>query len=66
MELSNIPTHADTLVVGAGTAGSIIAGRLASKENQHVVLLEAGPDFGSLDNKKWPVDLLNGTVIGNT
>ena len=51
MELSNIPTHADTLVVGAGTAGSIIAGRLANKENQHVVLLEAGPDFGPLDNK---------------
>lgn len=66
MELSNIPTHADTLVVGAGTAGSIIAGRLANKENQHVVLLEAGPDFGPLDNKKWPADLLNGTVIGET
>tara|TARA_Y100000590_G_scaffold279551_2_gene313979 strand:- start:25596 stop:27107 length:1512 start_codon:yes stop_codon:yes gene_type:complete len=66
MKLSNMPKNVDTLVIGGGTAGSIIAGRLASKENQHVVLLEAGPDFGPSNNKTWPADLLNGTVIGET
>ena len=45
MELSSIPKHADTLVIGGGTAGSIIAGRLASRLNQKVILLEAGPDY---------------------
>jgi len=66
MALSNIPKHADTLVVGSGTAGSIIAGRLASRTDQKVILLEAGPDYGSFQNKNWPADLLNGTVIGET
>ena len=62
----NIPKHTDTLVVGSGTAGSIIAGRLASRLNQKVMLLEAGPDFGPINSKKWPADLLNGTVIAET
>ena len=62
----NIPKHTDTLVVGSGTAGSIIAGRLASRLNQKVMLLEAGPDFGPINSKKWPADLLNSTVIGET
>ena len=66
MELSSIPKHADTLVIGGGTAGSIIAGRLASRLNQKVILLEAGPDYGSFQDKNWPSDLLNGTVIGET
>ena len=62
----NIPKHTDTLVVGSGTAGSIIAGRLASRLNQKVMLLEAGPDFGPINSKKWPADFLNSTVIGET
>lgn len=66
MELSNIPKHTNTLVIGGGTAGSIIAGRLASRLNQKVILLEAGPDYGSFQDENWPSDLLNGTVIGET
>ena len=66
MELSNIPTHADTLVIGGGTAGSIIAGRLASRTDQKVVLLEAGPDYGSFSTGNWPADLLDGRIVAET
>jgi choline dehydrogenase len=52
-----LPTGSDAIVVGAGTAGSVVAGRLA-EAGMRVTVLEAGPDYGSPDSGRWPEDLL--------
>ncbi len=57
-----LPRFADTLVVGGGSSGAAVAGRLAELTGEHIVLLEAGPDYGPLSGA-WPAELLDARHI---
>ena len=49
----------DVVVVGAGSAGCAVAGRLALTTHLRIGLLEAGPDYGPFAAGRWPTDLLD-------
>ena len=55
--------HADTVVVGGGTAGAAVSGLLAENSEQSVLLLEAGPDYGPFNSGRWPRELLDAGAI---
>jgi choline dehydrogenase len=59
-----VADHADTVVIGGGTAGAVVAGVLAANSDERVVVLEAGPDFGSFESGRWPEDLLDARALG--
>lgn len=60
------PTGADTVIIGGGTTGAVVAGLLAERSAEQVLVLEAGPDFGPLSSDAWPNDLLDARALGYT
>jgi choline dehydrogenase len=53
---------AEVVVVGGGSAGAVVAGRLAER-GVDVVLVEAGPDYGSFSSGQWPNDLVDARAL---
>jgi len=53
----------DVVVVGGGSSGCVVAGRLAAETDAGVVLVEAGPDYGPRGSGRWPADLLDGGAL---
>lgn len=63
MPEESLPAEAEYVIVGGGTAGNVIASRLASS-GADVLVLEAGPDFGAFGSAEWPADILDATRLG--
>jgi choline dehydrogenase-like flavoprotein len=53
------PDRFDVLVLGGGSAGCALAGRLSESPDRTVCLVEAGPDYGHLSEGRWPADILD-------
>ncbi|MEU6539687.1 FAD-dependent oxidoreductase [Streptomyces sp. NPDC047000] len=51
----------DVVVVGAGSAGCVVAARLSADPARRVTLIEAGPDYPDPDSR--PADLRSGTAM---
>jgi choline dehydrogenase len=53
----------DVVIAGGGTSGSALAGLLVEEHGLKVCLIEAGPDYGTIESGNWPAELLNASSI---
>lgn len=56
----------DTVILGGGTAGAVVAGLLADGSSESILLLEAGADYGAFEAGRWPSDLLDARALAYT
>ncbi|HVC30923.1 MAG TPA: GMC family oxidoreductase N-terminal domain-containing protein, partial [Steroidobacteraceae bacterium] len=61
--MAALPSSADIVVAGGGTAGAAVAARLATGSNVSVLLIEPGPDYGPYEAGGWPPALLDAARI---
>ena len=64
--MSDLPERVDTLIIGGGTTGAALAGLLAERSSEPILVLEAGPDFGSYAGGAWPGDVLDATWLAES
>jgi choline dehydrogenase len=57
-----MPEHYDTIIVGAGSSGGVLAARLTEQADRSVLLLDAGPDFATLADT--PSEIITGRAAG--
>ncbi len=55
----------DVVVCGGGTAGVVVAAELVAA-GRRVLVLEAGPDYGSYASGRWPRELVDSATIPDT
>jgi choline dehydrogenase len=63
MTRSVLPAEVDTVVVGAGTGGAAFAGTFTAHGTDSLLLLDAGPDYGSHAGGHWPADILDARAV---